>query len=90
MSSRGNRSTRRKPAPVPICPSQIPHDPGSNPDRRGGKPAINRLSYDTRFWYLLSLLRKFNFDLLSWEVFQLLLISNHSWISSYVDLSVFR
>jgi hypothetical protein len=23
---RGNRSTRRKPAPVPLCPSQIPHD----------------------------------------------------------------
>jgi hypothetical protein len=24
---RGNRSTRRKPAPVPFCPPQIPHDP---------------------------------------------------------------
>jgi hypothetical protein len=23
---RGNRSTRRKPAPVPLCPSKIPHD----------------------------------------------------------------
>jgi hypothetical protein len=23
---RGNRSTRRKPAPVPHCPPQIPHD----------------------------------------------------------------
>jgi hypothetical protein len=23
---RGNRSTRRKPAPVPLCPPQIPHD----------------------------------------------------------------
>jgi hypothetical protein len=23
---RGNRSTRRKPAPVPLCPSHIPHD----------------------------------------------------------------
>jgi hypothetical protein len=22
----GNRSTRRKPAPVPLCPPQIPHD----------------------------------------------------------------
>jgi hypothetical protein len=22
---RGNRSTRRKPAPLPLCPSQIPH-----------------------------------------------------------------
>jgi hypothetical protein len=23
---RGRRSTRRKPAPVPLCPPQIPHD----------------------------------------------------------------
>jgi hypothetical protein len=23
---RGNRRTRRKPAPVPLCPPQIPHD----------------------------------------------------------------
>jgi hypothetical protein len=23
---RGNRSTRRKPAPVPLCPPQVPHD----------------------------------------------------------------
>jgi hypothetical protein len=23
---KGNRSTRRKPAPAPICPPQIPHD----------------------------------------------------------------
>jgi hypothetical protein len=28
---RGNRSTRRKPAPVPHCSPQIPHDLGSNP-----------------------------------------------------------
>jgi hypothetical protein len=46
---RGNRSTRRKPAPVPLCPPQIPHDLGSNPGRRGGKPATNRLSYGTAF-----------------------------------------
>jgi hypothetical protein len=38
---RGNQSTRRKPAPAPLCPPQIPLDPG----RRGGKPATNRLSY---------------------------------------------
>jgi hypothetical protein len=25
MIGRGNRSTRRKPAPVPICPPQTPH-----------------------------------------------------------------
>jgi hypothetical protein len=37
---RGNRSTRRKPAPAPLCPPQIPLDqtPGSNPGRRDGKP----------------------------------------------------
>jgi hypothetical protein len=23
---RGNRNTLRKPAPVPLCPTQIPHD----------------------------------------------------------------
>jgi hypothetical protein len=45
-SGRGNRSTRRKPAPAPLCPPQIPHvDPGSIPSRRSGKPATNRLSY---------------------------------------------
>jgi hypothetical protein len=26
MSDRGNRSTRRKPAPLPLYPPQIPHD----------------------------------------------------------------
>jgi hypothetical protein len=44
---RGNRSIRRKPAPVPLCPPQIPHDQvrARTPDRRSGKPATNRLSY---------------------------------------------
>jgi hypothetical protein len=43
---RGNRSTRRKPAPVPLCSPQTPHAcPDSNPGRRGGKPATNCLSY---------------------------------------------
>jgi hypothetical protein len=42
---RGNRSTRRKPAPMPLHPRQIPHDPGSKPGLRGGKPETNRLSY---------------------------------------------
>jgi hypothetical protein len=41
---RGNRSTRRKSAPVLLCP-QIPYGLGSNPGRSGGKPATNRLSY---------------------------------------------
>jgi hypothetical protein len=46
---RRNRSARRKRAPVPLCPPQIPQDltPGSNPGLRGGKPATNRLSYGT-------------------------------------------
>jgi hypothetical protein len=40
----GNRSTRRKPAPAPLCPPQIPlEEPGSNPGRRGGNPATNPL-----------------------------------------------
>jgi hypothetical protein len=43
----GKRSGQRKPAPVPLCPPQIPHDNlGSNLGRHGGKPATNRLSYD--------------------------------------------
>jgi hypothetical protein len=46
---RGNRSTRRKPAPVPLCPPQIPYDltPGSNPGRRGGKLVTTGLNYVT-------------------------------------------
>jgi hypothetical protein len=45
---RGNRSTWRKPAPAPLRP-QISDDPdlGSNPGRRGGKAATNRMSYGT-------------------------------------------
>jgi hypothetical protein len=46
---RGNRRTRRKSAPVPLGPPQIPHDLGSNRGRRGGKPATNRPSYGTAF-----------------------------------------
>jgi hypothetical protein len=44
---RRNRSTRRKPAPAPFCPPQIPHDQtrARTPGRRGGKLATNRLSY---------------------------------------------
>jgi hypothetical protein len=48
MIVRGNRSTRRKPAPVPLCPPQNPTCcPDANPGRRGGKPATNGLSYGT-------------------------------------------
>jgi hypothetical protein len=44
---RGNRITRRKATPAPLCPPQIPLRPnqGANPSRRGGKPATNRLNY---------------------------------------------
>jgi hypothetical protein len=48
MIGRGNRSTRRKPAPVPFCPPQTPHAcQDTSPGRRSGKPAANRLSYGT-------------------------------------------
>jgi hypothetical protein len=54
MIDRGNRSTRRKPAPVPLCPPKTPHTcPDANPGRRGGKPATNRLSYGTAFLMVL-------------------------------------
>jgi hypothetical protein len=49
---RGNRSTRRKPAPLSLCPPQIPNAcPDANPGRCGGKTAINRLSYGTAVGY---------------------------------------
>jgi hypothetical protein len=48
MIARENRGTRRKPAPVPLCPPQIPHAfPDGNPGSCGRKPATNRLSYGT-------------------------------------------
>jgi hypothetical protein len=50
MIGRGNRSTRRKPAPVPLCPPQTPHAcQDANPGRRGWKPTTNRLRYGTPF-----------------------------------------
>jgi hypothetical protein len=48
MIGRGNGSTRRKPGPVPLSPTQIPHAyPDANPGRRCGKTATNRLNYGT-------------------------------------------
>jgi hypothetical protein len=48
MIGRGNRGTRRKPAPMPICPPHTPHAClDVNSGRHGGKPATNRLSYGT-------------------------------------------
>jgi hypothetical protein len=50
MIGRGNRSIRRKSAPVPLCPPQTLNAcPDANPGRRGGNPATNRLSYGTGF-----------------------------------------
>jgi hypothetical protein len=47
---KGNRSTRRKPAPLPLCPPQTPHSClDANQGRRGGKLATNRLSYGTGY-----------------------------------------
>jgi hypothetical protein len=52
---KANRSTRRKPAPAPLCPSQNPTwiDPVLHPGRGGGKPATNCLSCGAacRFFY---------------------------------------
>jgi hypothetical protein len=55
---RGNRSTRRKPAPAPLCPPQIPHDyTGFEP----GKPATNRLSYGAaNEWLMKQIVFKLN------------------------------
>jgi hypothetical protein len=54
MIGRENRSTRRKPAPVPLCSPQTLHAcPDVNPDRRSGKPATNPLSYGTALNFLL-------------------------------------
>jgi hypothetical protein len=44
---RRNRSTRRKPASVPLCPPQIPHELTSNMGHLGGKPATNHSTYGT-------------------------------------------
>jgi hypothetical protein len=49
---RGNRSTRRKLTPAPLCPPQNPtwQPLFRIPDRSGGKPATNRLSYGAAFF----------------------------------------
>jgi hypothetical protein len=51
MIARGNRSTRRKPAPLLLCPPTNPTCcPDAKPGRRSGKPATNRLSYGTVYY----------------------------------------
>jgi hypothetical protein len=49
---RGNRSTRKKPAPVPLCPPQIPHDPSR------WEASDWHLSYGTDLWRSKSLSSK--------------------------------
>jgi hypothetical protein len=53
---RGNRSTQRKPTPAPLCPPQNPtwRTRSRTPDRSGGKPATNRLSYGAVFFSPIS------------------------------------
>jgi hypothetical protein len=73
MSDRENRSTRRKPAPVPLCPPQIPHDltRARTPDHRNGKQATNRLSYGTAFMYIKHRNKKLKFTLLAYSYLSL-------------------
>jgi hypothetical protein len=60
MIGKGNISTRRKPATVPLCPPQIPHyliwlKPGPP---YGGKLVTNCLSYSMAyalFWFFMIL-----------------------------------
>jgi hypothetical protein len=52
MIGKGNRGTRRKPAPVPLCPPQTPHAART----RTRAAATNRLSYGTA---LTSVLKTF-------------------------------
>jgi hypothetical protein len=49
-TGRGNRSSRRKPAPSAALPTTNPTCfPDANSGSRGGNPATNRLSYGTAF-----------------------------------------
>jgi hypothetical protein len=51
MIGKGNRSIRRKPAPVPLCPPHTAHAfPDANPGPGGGKPATNHMSYGRAFY----------------------------------------
>jgi hypothetical protein len=48
MIGRGNRSTRRKPAPVPLCPPQTPHAALTRPRAAAvGSQRLTALSYGT-------------------------------------------
>jgi hypothetical protein len=51
MIGRGNRNTRIKPAPLPLCPPQTPHAARTRtqPAAVGSQRLTNRLSYDTAY-----------------------------------------
>jgi hypothetical protein len=50
---RGNRSTLRKYATVPLCPPQIPYDlTWAGTRAHSEKPATNLLRYDTALTYI--------------------------------------
>jgi hypothetical protein len=51
---RGNRSSRRKRSPAPLLSITKSHMTRPGFDRRGGKPATNRLSYGAAIWNSLS------------------------------------
>jgi hypothetical protein len=53
MIGRGNRYTRRKPAPVQHNTSPHILWPDANPGRRGVKPATNCLNYGTALGYVV-------------------------------------
>jgi hypothetical protein len=46
MIGRGNRSTRRKPAPVPLCPPETPH--AARPRTRAATVGSQRLTAELR------------------------------------------
>jgi hypothetical protein len=87
MIGRGNRSTRRKPAPVPLWPPQNPHAwPDENPGRRGRKPVTNRVTYDkAHVWVLLAINSRDCCQIISMQVTtvtnQIFLLHYYSWSS---------
>jgi hypothetical protein len=68
---RGNRSTRRRPTPAPLCPPQIPHDQ-TRARTRGSAVGNQRLTAwaMARPCRLISSTRN-NVESISWAFFQL-------------------
>jgi hypothetical protein len=64
MIGRGYRSTRRKPAPVPLCPTKTPHAARTRTRAAVvGSPATNRLSYGTATRFLLTTVKPIAYSL---------------------------